>query len=272
MKKKDNYQNFIQKFFYWSGVIFLALLMAFMLDGSSAWVEPVNDGNILSPLNSGPLPQSKLGGLILNIAGYPYGLIVDKGLVGIGTTSPKGALDVTSTTAGFVPPRMTTANRDAILSPEAGMMIFNTDTKRFNGFNGNSWDVMGKVESTPVGTIAFFDLSDCPSGWSEVTNARGRYIVGNPAGGNIGSTVGSALSNQENRPIGQHSHSAWQDAHNHTATFLVPNNGGVFQGWGWSTERTRETSYAQPPVYVSNEGAVSGTNAPYIQFLACKKN
>lgn len=46
------------------------------------------------PLNVGPAGQSKTGGLILNTGGATYGLIVDKGRVGVNTTSPGAALHV----------------------------------------------------------------------------------------------------------------------------------------------------------------------------------
>ena len=58
--------------------------------------------------------------------------------VGIGTSSPNAALDVTSTTQGFLPPRMTTTQRDAIGSPAVGLVIFNTTTNCLN-FYGGLW-------------------------------------------------------------------------------------------------------------------------------------
>jgi hypothetical protein len=48
-------------------------------------------------------------------------------------------LDVSSSTKGFLPPRMTTAERDAILTPPAGLMIYNLDTDCANMFNGTFW-------------------------------------------------------------------------------------------------------------------------------------
>jgi hypothetical protein len=49
--------------------------------------------------------------------------------VGIGTTTPNSnsALDVVSTSQGMLFPRMTTAQRNAIVSPAKGLTIFNTD-------------------------------------------------------------------------------------------------------------------------------------------------
>jgi len=51
-------------------------------------------GNVDPPLNVGPDSQEKIGGLILNTGGAPTGLIVENGSVGIGTTSPTGALTI----------------------------------------------------------------------------------------------------------------------------------------------------------------------------------
>jgi|LauGreDrversion4_2_1035121.scaffolds.fasta_scaffold584473_1 hypothetical protein len=49
--------------------------------------------------------------------------------VGVGTTTPvtSAMLEVKSTTKGFLPPRMTTAQRDAISSPAEGLMVYQTD-------------------------------------------------------------------------------------------------------------------------------------------------
>ncbi|HYE80259.1 MAG TPA: glycine-rich protein, partial [bacterium] len=72
--------------------------------------------------------------------------------VGIGTTTPdaKAALDVSSTTRGFLPPRMTQVQRDAIASPPAGLVIYNTTTNRLNTWNGTVWTEA--VSATAPGT------------------------------------------------------------------------------------------------------------------------
>jgi len=64
--------------------------------------------------------------------------------VGIGTTSPSASalLDVSSTTQGLLPPRMTGAQRDAISSPAAGLMVYNTTTNKLNFYNGTAWEAV----------------------------------------------------------------------------------------------------------------------------------
>ncbi|MCX6305354.1 MAG: hypothetical protein NT040_10320 [Bacteroidetes bacterium] len=51
------------------------------------------------------------------------------GALGIGTESPDAAslVDITSTTKGFLPPRMTFEQRNAIVSPAEGLMVFCTN-------------------------------------------------------------------------------------------------------------------------------------------------
>ena len=55
------------------------------------------------------------------------------------SASPGAMLEVKSTDKGFLPPRMTTAQRNAISTPVEGLMIYNTDQKALNIFDGTSW-------------------------------------------------------------------------------------------------------------------------------------
>jgi len=67
--------------------------------------------------------------------------LLGDGRVGIGTTSPNAAalLDITSTTKGFLPPRMTETQRDAISSPPNGLEIYNTTTNKPNVRSNGAW-------------------------------------------------------------------------------------------------------------------------------------
>ena len=61
--------------------------------------------------------------------------------VGIGTVSPASSamLDVNSTSKGFLMPRMSTEQRNAIVSPATGLQIFNTDNQCINIYDGSNW-------------------------------------------------------------------------------------------------------------------------------------
>jgi hypothetical protein len=69
--------------------------------------------------------------------------MVTSGTVGFGTSTPseKALLDLTSTTKGFLPPRMTTTERNAITSPVAGLMIYNTTTNKLNVYT-TAWETV----------------------------------------------------------------------------------------------------------------------------------
>lgn len=55
------------------------------------------------------------------------------------TPTPSAVLDVQSTTQAFAPPRMTTAQRDAIPNPTEGIMIYNLDTHGNESYTNTGW-------------------------------------------------------------------------------------------------------------------------------------
>lgn len=70
------------------------------------------------------------------------------GQVGIGTIAPDGSavLDLNSTDKGFLLPRMTTVQRDQILGPANGLMIYNT--------TGNHVEVNSGTPELPAWTVS----------------------------------------------------------------------------------------------------------------------
>jgi hypothetical protein len=73
--------------------------------------------------------------------------------VGIGTNSPSTSaiLDVTSSSKGFLMPRLSTVERNAITNPADGLQIFNTTTGCINYYNKNVWQELCLVY--PSGSI-----------------------------------------------------------------------------------------------------------------------
>ena len=59
--------------------------------------------------------------------------------------------DVASTSKGFLTPRMTMAQRDAIVNPANRLMIYQTDNQVFCYFNGIIWTELLSGLSGPVG-------------------------------------------------------------------------------------------------------------------------
>jgi uncharacterized protein (TIGR02145 family) len=83
-------------------------------------------------------------------------------------------VEIASTTQGFLPLHMTTAQRDAIASPAAGLTMFNTTVNCLQSWNGTLWDDYDGCGSTvPVPTYAAGSVF-CASGATtvvEVTNS-----------------------------------------------------------------------------------------------------
>lgn len=63
----------------------------------------------------------------------------------VGSTDdvPSAILAVTSTTKGMLLPRMTTTQRDAIISPATSLLIYNTTTGTVQMYTGSVWQDMG---------------------------------------------------------------------------------------------------------------------------------
>lgn len=62
------------------------------------------------------------------------------GYVGVNTSSPQAILHVSSTTSFFLPPKMTTSQRDALVGITSGALIYNTTTGKHQGYNGSTWN------------------------------------------------------------------------------------------------------------------------------------
>jgi uncharacterized protein (TIGR02145 family) len=79
-----------------------------------------------------------------------------EGQVGVGTTSPNASavMELNSTSTGFLPPRITTAQMNAINSPAEGLTIYNTTLKTLCWFNGTSWTYVPQ-DGKSCGTISY---------------------------------------------------------------------------------------------------------------------
>lgn len=124
----------------------------------------------------------------------------------------------------------------------------------------------GPSSPVTVGTTIYFNGTTCPTGWTELTSARGRYIVGLPSSGTLAGTAGTALTNLENRNLGTHTHSASAVNSNHTHTLV--SGGGIIKGTGSGYFSAGGDTVT---VTVNALNLPAGTPAPYIQFLTCQK-
>ncbi len=156
--------------------------------------------------------------------------------VGIGTTSPhpSAKLDIVSTDAGILIPRMTLAEAEAISGPETGLMVYLNDLNGFYYYNGISWEKIagtitiledadkdtrilvekGMDDDTirfETGGTEYFKMSN---GRMEVVNTGGSVFIGRDAGANddfsenfnvfIGDSTGAfTTTGRENIAIGR---------------------------------------------------------------------
>lgn len=164
---------------------------------------------------------------------------------------------------------------------------------------------MHAYNGVPRGGVMHFNLDSCPPEWEPLTDLEGRYIVGLNPGGTLGQQVGTALTDGENRAVGKHSHTATDSGHGHNVTDPKHSHGiddpghshsidlddstggGGIDDAGNSNDGSDSTGSAttgitinsastgiliksgKANISVADAGAVDGTNAPYLQLLAC---
>jgi hypothetical protein len=73
--------------------------------------------------------------------------ISSSGNIGIGTAAPNASslVDVSSTTQGFLPPRMTTAEKNAIATPAAGLMVYDTTLNKLCVRTAAAWETITSI-------------------------------------------------------------------------------------------------------------------------------
>ena len=157
------------------------------LSPNSAWMQAGYDGLTPDPLSLQPLG----------------------GNVGIGILSPatSAKLDISSTTQGLLPPRMTGTQRDAIASPATGLVIFNTSTNGLEFKSSSGWVSLTTASgvflpTVIIGTqqwmqknleVAFYRNGDPipevtdPTAWAALTTGAWCYYNNDP---NTGYTYG----------------------------------------------------------------------------------
>jgi hypothetical protein len=70
--------------------------------------------------------------------------------LGIGTNTPvtSAKVQIDSTTQGFLPPRMTTTQKNAIASPAEGLVVYDSTLQSLSNYNGTAW--IGAVDELQV--------------------------------------------------------------------------------------------------------------------------
>jgi hypothetical protein len=112
--------------------------------------------------------------------------------IGTATADPSAVLDLSSTSQGFLPPRMTTVQQDSIVNPAIGLTIYNLttnqlETNKGDGFGAALWaGSTGGSSGGSGGAISFVEsgtqvatVLDSDSAISEMTLSpgAGTYVV-----------------------------------------------------------------------------------------------
>jgi hypothetical protein len=84
---------------------------------------------------NGTLQNSNSGYVQLAKAYAQSGLVA-----GTTTLNASAILQADSTTKGFLPPRMTTTEKNAIASPAAGLVVYDSTTNKLCCYNGSTWN------------------------------------------------------------------------------------------------------------------------------------
>lgn len=116
-------------------------------------------------LTSGTLAITNISATTATISSLWTGNVAASGNVSASTISTTALQIISQTTS------LTTCN-----AANAGTIRYNSPTTALQLCTGTGWVPMGV--GVPAGTIAAFASTTCPTGWSEYTAARGRFLRG----------------------------------------------------------------------------------------------
>ena len=186
--------------------------------------------------------------------------------VGIGTTAPNSsaALDVTSTTKGLLPPRMTTVQRDAIVSPTTGLQVYNTTTNTNDYYNGSNWVSTLINGGGALGTPASATLTYA-TGLPLSTGVTGTLPIAN---GGTGQTTASATFNTLS-PVTTTGDLIIGNGANSATRLGIGTNGKVLTSNGTTASWTTPTSgvnATSDPTFVDN--SISSVSSNWVRGAA----
>lgn len=121
----------------------------------------------------------------------------------------------------------------AACPPNQGQWTINTNSAVFQvcPSDGSNWVTVGNstTPGIPSGMIALFNAT-CPTGWTELTAARGRVVVGVPASGTLAGTVGTALTDLQDKSVTPTFSGSALGTHTHTVTATGTNAASATTG------------------------------------------
>ena len=137
---------------------------------------------------------------------YQFPVIDPTGKMGINTNAPKASLDVVGTISASDAIQVGTSSLTCG-SGITGAIRYTSATMQV--CDGSSWTNIGV--GMPAGTIAAFEATSCPSGWSEYTTARGRFLRGRDNGAGNDPDGTRAPGNVQADDLKSHTHEVYTD-------------------------------------------------------------
>lgn len=146
----------------------------FGFSGGGGGSAPVTNTNWL--LNGNTETSEKYFGTNNNFSvpiytnGLARGIFAKEGNFGFGTVTPNSTalLDLTSTSSGLLVPRMTTLQRDAIVSPATSLFIYNISSSFFNYWDGTTWI---QVDTSTGGDVSGSGTTNYAVKWTDGINS-----------------------------------------------------------------------------------------------------
>ena len=205
----------------------------------------------------------------LTTGGTTWGYLGSAGSYLPSLTSSKVSATTISTTAVQVVSATAPLTCD---SGKAGTLRYNSTNTALELCTGTGWQMMGV--GIPAGTISAFASTTCPTGWSEYTPARGRFLRGidNGAGNDPdGTRVPGAVQTDL---VGNHAHYLRGMQNGDYANF---GNSGSLGGWGLAPAPTNnQGSYRLQAGHESstshNIGTGAETRPKNVAVLFCRKS
>lgn len=216
-----------------------------------AWTAPTSNppnGNTPAPVTVGKVNQVKEASLGLNgLAVFGRGMF--------------------STNKSYVLPS-TTQKPDFLLgiNGSVGAKAY-CDEMGQNCFTPSDSGV--NYSSVPTGAVMAFDLVSCPTGWSGLAEARGRFIVG------VGnSQAPGAVDIAFRSKAGEASHTLTiNEMPSHTHSLISgANYGNIGNGPAWTGWNHGESPNQGVGISYTGGNAPHNNMPPYYTLLYCKKN
>lgn len=93
-----------------------------------------------------------------------------------GNPDSSAALEVSDTSRGFLPPRLTTTQMNAISSPASGLLIFNTSDSSYKFFDGVSWEDIGSASNSSLSKANIYSIKIQNNGSASIISQTGDFV------------------------------------------------------------------------------------------------